>query len=69
MYTSQAVFEHAQVLWTCAGDTWRVLIYLRRRETEMRAVTVNRLAMILTIRLAVWMVHVDYHRVLNLKYH
>jgi len=46
---------------TSAGDARTALIDTRRRQTEMRAVSIDRLTVIDTIWLAIRMIHVHDH--------
>lgn len=67
LYAGETVFQHSQVLGTGTRNFWRMHVDLRRGQTKMGTMPVHRLAMVLAIRLAVGVIHVNHHWIVNLK--
>lgn len=62
----EAVVHQLESGGTRAGDLWTPAVDLRCRQAQVRAVSVHGLTVVGAVRLAVRMVHVDRHRVLEL---
>lgn len=65
--THETISHQHETVGTCARDLGRARVDLRCRQTEVRAVAVNSSAVVDSVRLSVWMINVQYHRVLKLK--